>query len=61
MTTHYNGSKGPVAIAAMPYPHLKAARDKLVRDGLSMKRGPEVNAMSAELARREAERAAKGR
>lgn len=58
MTTHYNGSRGPVEIAAMPYPHLRAARDKLVREGLGKERADEVTAMSARLDALDAEHAA---
>lgn len=49
MTTIYNGSRGPVEIAAMPYRHLLSARDKLVRDGLGKERADEVTAMSARI------------
>lgn len=50
MITHYQGSKGPVEIAKMAYPHLKSARDKLVREGFSTTRSAEIEAMSARLA-----------
>ena len=47
-----------VEIAAMPYPHLKAARDKLVREGLGKERAAEVEAMTARLDALDAEHAA---
>jgi hypothetical protein len=58
MTTHYNGSRGPVEIASMPYRHLCAARDKLVRDGFEKERAAEVEAMSARIAELDADYAA---
>jgi hypothetical protein len=57
--TTYYGSKGAVAIAGMPYPHLKAARDKLARSPAASMRSREIEAMTAELARRDAEYAAR--
>lgn len=50
MTTHYHGSKGPVAIVDMLYPHLLNARDKLVREQRDGERQVEIDAMSARLA-----------
>lgn len=50
MTTHYHGSKGPVLIAEMHYPHLLNARDKLVREQKDGARQDEIDAMTARLA-----------
>jgi hypothetical protein len=50
MTTHYNGSKGPILIADMLYPHLLNARDKLVREQKDGARQVEIDAMTARLA-----------
>lgn len=47
MVTHYNGSKGPMLISAMPYSYLKNARDKLVRE--QPDRSDEIEAMTARL------------
>lgn len=55
MTTHYVGSKGPVLIADMLYPHLLNARDKLVRDQKDGERQAEIDAMTARLDEIEAE------
>ena len=55
--THYNGSRGPVEINSMLYPHLKNARDKLVRDQRNGERQAEIEAMSARLAHLDTERA----
>ena len=49
MTTHYNGSRGPVLIADMLYPHLRNARDKLVREQKDGERQAEIDAMTARL------------
>lgn len=54
MTAIYQGSKGPVAIADMPYPHLRNALEKLQREG-SPARQDEIAAMSARLAHLDAE------
>jgi hypothetical protein len=54
MTLHYQGSKGPVAIASMPYPHLRNALEKLQREG-APDRQAEIAAMSARLAHLDAE------
>ena len=57
--THYNNSKGvDVLIADMAYPHLASAHAKLVREQRDGLRQAEIDAMGAELARRDAERAA---
>ena len=53
--THYHGSKGPVAIADMAYPHLKAAHAKLVRERTNASRDPEIAAMAERLAQLDAE------
>lgn len=62
--THYTGSKGPVPIAAMAYSHLVSAHAKLLRDRLDDSRDAEIDAMAADIARRniehEAEQAANG-
>lgn len=50
MTTHYNGSRGPMEIAAMPYPYLQNAYDKLVRERKDESRDGEIEAMKARLA-----------
>ncbi len=50
MTLHYHGSKGPVPIANMLYPHLRNARDKLVREQTDGERQAEIDAMNARLA-----------
>lgn len=56
--THYNNSKGvDVLIADMAYPHLASAHAKLVREQSDGLRQSEIDAMAAELARRDAERA----
>lgn len=52
--THYRSSKGPVLITAIPYPHLKAAHAKLLRDGFGPERQPEFDAMAARLAEMDA-------
>lgn len=54
LATHYVGSKGPVPIASMPFPHLQNAHRKLVASG-DPARSPEVAAMAARLAELEAE------
>lgn len=56
MITHYQSSKGPVAIATMPFPYLQNAHDKLVREG-DPSRQAEVDAMAVRLAELEAEHA----
>ena len=58
MTTHYNGSRGPVEIAKMAYPHLRSARDKLIREGYATERADEIAAMSERLDALDAEHAA---
>lgn len=58
MVTHYNGSKGPVEIASMAYPHLTAAHAKLVRERINDSRDDEIAAMAADIERRDAEYAA---
>lgn len=64
MVTHYHGSGGPVAIAAMNYRHLASAHAKLLRERLDDSRDAEIAAMEDDLARRdleyEAEQAASG-
>lgn len=47
--THYNGSKGPVLIESMPYPHLANAAEKLRRAN-DPTRADELAAMDARLA-----------
>lgn len=56
MMTHYHSSsRGPVEIASMNYSHLLNARDKLARS--EPHRSAEIEAMSAHLAKLEAEQA----
>lgn len=57
MITHYTNSKGEaVAIANMPYPHLKAAADKLRRTlDAQPERAEELAAMDTQLAKLDAE------
>lgn len=55
MATHYHGSRGPVEIAKMPYPHLCNAHDKLVRERKDERRDPEIAAMAARIAELDAE------
>ncbi len=50
MTTHYEGSRGPVLIETMPYPYLLNARDKLVREQRKGERQAEIDAMTARIA-----------
>jgi hypothetical protein len=54
MTTHYQGSRGPMEIATMPYPYLLNARDKLVREG-DPSRAAEIEAMTARVKELDAE------
>lgn len=55
----YVNSKGQdVVIADMAYPHLASAHAKLVREQRDGLRQAEIDAMAAELARRDADRAA---
>lgn len=56
MTTHYEGSRGPMEIASMPYPYLRNARDKLVREQRDGERQAEIDAMSAQIDKLDAER-----
>lgn len=58
MATHYHGSKGPVEIAKMPYPHLSAAHAKLVREREDDSRDGEIAAMGERIAIMDAEYAA---
>lgn len=64
MVTDYNGSKGPTPIKGMAYNHLVSAHAKLLRDRLDDSRDLEIEAMAADIARRnieyEAEQAASG-
>lgn len=54
----YVNSKGQdVEIASMAYPHLASAHAKLVREQRDGLRQTEIDAMAAELAAREAQRA----
>lgn len=61
MRQHYTNSKGqPVEIATMLTPHLKNARDKAEReyfpdDDTTGARREEIDAMSAEIEKRDAE------
>lgn len=50
MTKHYQGSRGPMEIAAMPYPYLENAHAKLVREQKDSERQDEIDAMAARLA-----------
>lgn len=63
MVTHYQGSRGPVEIATMPFTYAQNARDKLVRE-CPQSRKPEIDALGEHLkamdAARKAEEAAKG-
>jgi hypothetical protein len=54
LATHYVGSKGPVLIASMPFPHLQNAHRKLAAAD-DPSRSAEVDAMAARLAELEAE------
>lgn len=53
--THYVGSRGPVEIATMPFPHLVNAHAKLAREG-DPARAAEVAAMADRIAEMEAAR-----
>ena len=54
MTAVYNNSKGQdVVIADMAYPHLASAHAKLVREQRDGLRQAEIDAMGAELERRD--------
>ncbi len=53
--THYQGSKGPVEIVSMPQPYLKSALAKLLRERDGDERQDEVDAMQAEIERRDNE------
>lgn len=55
MTTHYNGSRGPMEIAAMPFPYLRNARDKLARERIGDERQDELDAMTAQIDKLEVE------
>lgn len=58
MSEFYVNSKGhDVLIADMAYPHLASAYAKLVREQQDGPRQAEINALAAELDRRDAERA----
>jgi hypothetical protein len=58
MTTHYNGSRGPVLIASMEHRHLVNALEKLIRDRADESRDEEIAAMGAQVAANEARFAA---
>ena len=49
MQTHYQSSKGPMAISAMPLPYAKNAYAKLEREG-DPTRAPEMEAIAAHIA-----------
>lgn len=53
--THYAGSRGPMEIAAMPYPYLANAHAKLTRERLDDSRDGEIATMAARLAELDAE------
>lgn len=55
MTTHYNGSKGPVPIASMNPHHLMSAHAKLVRERTDDSRDAEIAAMAAQIEANNAE------
>lgn len=58
MTATYVNSKGlDVEIASMAYPHLCSAHAKLIRDQRDGLRQTEIDAMAAEIAAREIQRA----
>jgi hypothetical protein len=57
MTTHYQGSRGPVEIATMPFPHLENAYAKLVRERKDDSRDAEIAAMAARIEELNAEHA----
>jgi len=68
MTTTYRNSKGELKpIDSLPYPHLKAARDKLVREAndparcAEPNRQDEIDAMTARIEQLDAEYAEKQR
>ena len=56
MITHYQGSRGLMAIDEMPYPYLVNARDKLVLSQIGNARQDEIDAMSARIKALDAER-----
>lgn len=56
MTVQYQSSKGPMAIETMPTPYMRNALSKLQREG-DPSRQAEIEAMSAQLAEREAQEA----
>lgn len=59
MTAVYNNSKGyDVVIADMAYPHLCLAHAKLVREQRDGLRQAEIDAMAAEIAKRDEAHAA---
>lgn len=55
MTTHYQGSRGPMEIASMPRPYLANALAKLQRERLDDTRDGEITAMTERLAVLDAE------
>ena len=58
MSATYVNSRGlDVEIASMAYPHLVSAHAKLVREQRDGLRQTEIDAMAAELTKRDAERA----
>jgi len=58
MTKQYNGSKGPVDISKMAYPHLVSAHAKLVRERTDDSRDTEIEDLAADIERRDIEYAA---
>lgn len=51
MTTHYNGSKGPIEIGTMPLRYASNALGKLQRERLDDSRDAEIEALSAHVAK----------
>lgn len=56
MVAHYNGSRGPMEIAAMPFSYAQNARDKLVREQIGDERQDEIDALGEHLRGLEAAR-----
>lgn len=57
MTTHYQGSRGPMEIAAMPFPYASNALAKLRRERVDASRDAEIEALASHVATLEAQHA----
>lgn len=57
MTTYVNSRGQDVEIASMAYPHLCSAHAKLIREQRDGLRQKEIDAMAAEIAARDVQRA----